>query len=70
MSFLFPIDLNIFKPVCNLSYNDKDILETRYDFGAMIKYEPSDKLRWLFCPAKEKFVGMVLNPIFVNNGKF
>ena len=45
MSFLFPIDLNIFKPVCNLSYNDKDILETRYDFGAMIKYEPSDKLR-------------------------
>ena len=70
MSFLLPIDLNIFKPVCNLSYNDKDILEARYDFDAMIKYEPNDKLRCLFCPVKEKFVGMVLNPIFVNNGKF
>jgi hypothetical protein len=70
MSFLLPIDLNIFKPVCNLSYNDEDILEARYDFGAIIKYEPNDKLRCLFCPAKEKFVGMILNPIFVNNGKF
>ena len=45
ISFLLPIDLNIFKPVCNLNYNDKDILEARYDFDAMIKYEPSDKLR-------------------------
>ena len=70
MSFLLPIDLNIFKPVCNLTYNDEDILEARYDFGAMIKYEPNDKLRCIFCPAREKFVGMVLNPIFVNNGKF
>jgi hypothetical protein len=70
MNFLLPIDLNIFKPACNLSYDDENVLEARYDFGAMIKYEPNDKLRCLFCPVKEKFVGMVLNPIFVNNGKF
>lgn len=27
MNFLLPIDLNIFKPVCKLNYNDVDILE-------------------------------------------
>ena len=72
LAFLLPIDLNIFKPSCNLKYSDKEVLKSRYDFAAMLKYNPIEqkKVECIFCDAKEKFVGMVLNPIFVNNGKF
>ena len=72
LSFLLPIDLNIFKPSCNLKYSNKEVLKSRYDFAAMLKYNPIEKnqIECIFCDAKEKFVGMVLNPIFVNNGKF
>jgi hypothetical protein len=72
LAFLLPIDLNIFKPSCDLAYSREDVLKSRYDFAAMLKYNPIEKKRveCIFCDAEEKFVGMVLNPIFVNNGKF
>lgn len=72
LSFLLPIDLNIFKPSCEVKYTNDNIVKSRYDFAAMLKYSPieQNKVECIFCPTKEKFIGMVLNPIFVNNGKF
>jgi hypothetical protein len=72
LSFLLPIDLNIFKLSCAIKYSNDNIVKSRYDFAAMLKYAPieQNQVECIFCPTKEKFVGLVLNPIFVNNGKF
>lgn len=68
--FLLPINVIISKSGCEVKFTDKDILRYRYDFASMLKYEPIDQgdVKCLFCPTKEKFIGMVFNPIIVNNG--
>lgn len=68
--FLLPINVIISKLGCVVKFTDNDILNSRYDFASMLKYEPIEQqdINCLFCPTKEKFVGMVLNPIIVNNG--
>ena len=70
MAFLLPIKLSIFKDDCNIKYGFNEVLQSNIDFTAMIKFQPTatSKVKCLFCPTKDKFVGITLNPIVVDNG--
>jgi hypothetical protein len=70
MSFLMPILLTIFKDDCKIKYEHKDVFESVVNFTSILKYPPINEgtLNCVSCASKDKFVGMVLSPLVVNNG--
>jgi len=69
LKFILPIRIDISSANINSNKLYGESYE-RLDFNSLIKFLPLEqKLEVSFSPSKEKFVGMVLNPILVNNAK-
>jgi hypothetical protein len=70
LNFLMPIHINIFKTDCQRKFKDEDKGKIMLDFTSTLKYQPilEGALNSLYSMVKERFVGMVLNPLVVNNG--
>ena len=69
LKFLMPINMDIYRTDCNMRYTNDEVVKLRFDFTSLLKYDPKAKgeLRDLFAAPREKFVGMVLSPILINN---
>jgi hypothetical protein len=69
LKFILPICIDISSANINLN-KLADKSHEKFDFNSLIKFPPMDhELEISFRPSKEKFIGMVLNPILVNNAK-
>ena len=70
LNFLVPIYLNIFKSNCQRKFKEEDKGKIMLDFTSTLKYQPilEGALNSLYSMSKERFVGMVLNPLVVSNG--
>lgn len=69
LKFLMPINMDVYRMDCNMLYTNNEVVKSRFDFTSLLKYEPiaENELHNLFSPPKEKFVGMVLSPLLINN---
>ncbi len=69
LTFLLPVHLHILKYMSPPKFSEKEEHQFKQDFSSMLKYSPieSTQLECLFCVSDTKFVGMVLNPILVQN---
>jgi hypothetical protein len=69
LRFLVPINIDIYGKDCNMQHSDAEVVKARFDFASLLKYDPKAEreLRDLYAPPREKFVGMVLSPLSINN---
>lgn len=70
LRFILPIHMEIYSRIDIDSNGLTNRSHERLDFNSLIKFSSSEQnLEVSFSPSKEKFVGMVLNPIIVSNTK-
>lgn len=70
LRFMLPIHMEIYSRIDLDSNRLTNRSNERLDFNSLIKFPLTEQnLEVSFSPSKEKFMGMVLNPIIVNNTK-
>lgn len=70
LKFLIPIHLSIFKTNYERKFKEEDAGKNIADFTSTLKYQPISEgaLNSIFSMVKNRFVGMILNPLVVSNG--
>lgn len=68
--FLLPIRIDMYSKIENKSKRLIEKTSDMVDFTSLIKFSPIDRsLEFSFAPAKEKFTGLVLSPILIDNSQ-